>query len=102
MIVLWNMIYVQAAFEQLRAEGYSVVEANIAHLSPYIHAQINMLGCYSFAVPDSVARGELRPLGSRATNQRVLPISLGASGTLDVGNEQGLAWYISTVVPSLR
>ena len=62
MIVLWNTIYMQAALEQLRVEGYPIVEADIAHLNPHIHAHINMLGRYSFAVPESVTRGELRPL----------------------------------------
>jgi hypothetical protein len=31
-------------------------------LSPFGHEHINMLGRYSFSVPESVARGELRPL----------------------------------------
>ncbi len=68
MIVLWNTIYMQAALEQLRAEGYPIVEADMARLSPHIHAHINMLGRYSFAVPESVARGELRPLRNPATD----------------------------------
>lgn len=65
MIVLWNTIYMQAALEQLRAEVYPMAEADIARLSPHVHAHINMLGRYSFAVPESVARGELRPLRNR-------------------------------------
>ncbi|MFC5473708.1 hypothetical protein [Paraherbaspirillum soli] len=31
-------------------------------LSPFGHAHINMLGHYSFSVPEAVARGYLRPL----------------------------------------
>lgn len=31
-------------------------------LSPFGHEYTNLLGRYSFSVPDSVARGELRPL----------------------------------------
>jgi len=31
-------------------------------LSPLGYDHINMLGRYSFAVPESVSRGELRPL----------------------------------------
>jgi hypothetical protein len=54
----------QAALEQLRAEKYPVLDEDVAHLSPLIHDHINMLGRYSFAVPDSVTRGELRPLRS--------------------------------------
>ncbi len=62
MIVLWNTLYMQAAIDQLRAEGYPVLHEDIAHLSPHVHDHINMLGRYSFSIPESVSRGELRPL----------------------------------------
>lgn len=62
MIVLWNTIYMEAALEQLRREGYLVKDEDVAHLSPLMHEHINMLGRYSFVVPDFVERGELRPL----------------------------------------
>lgn len=39
-----------------------VKDEDVARLSPLIHEHINMLGRYSFAVPESVLRGELRPL----------------------------------------
>lgn len=66
MIVLWNTVYMEAALVQLRAEGHPVKEEDVARLSPLLHEHINMLGRYSFAVPDSVARGELRPLRDSA------------------------------------
>jgi len=62
MIVLWNTIYMDAVLDQLRAEGYPVLPEDEARLSPFGHEHINMLGRYSFAVPEAVARGELRPL----------------------------------------
>ena len=62
MIVLWNSIYTEAALEQLRKEGFSIREEDGARLSPLIHDHINLLGRYSFAMPDIVARGGLRPL----------------------------------------
>lgn len=61
-IVLWNTIYIEAALNQLRAEGYAVKDADVARLSPLLHEHINMLGRYSFSVPKAVAKGELRPL----------------------------------------
>ena len=61
-IVLWNTLYMTAAVERLRQSGYPVLEEDVARLSPLIHEHINMLGRYSFAVPEEVARGELRPL----------------------------------------
>ena len=62
MIVLWNTIYMEAVLNKLRSEGYVVKDEDVARLSPLIHEHINMLGRYSFAVPESVLRGELRPL----------------------------------------
>jgi hypothetical protein len=61
-VVLWNTIYMDAALAQLRSEGYNVRAEDAAHLSPLGHGHINMLGRYAFTLPDTVARGELRPL----------------------------------------
>jgi TnpA family transposase len=62
MIVLWNTIYIETALNQLRAAGYRVKDEDACRLSPLQHENINMLGRYSFSVPDAVAKGELRPL----------------------------------------
>ena len=62
MIVLWNTLYMDAVLAQLRSEGYPVRPEDEVRLSPFGHEHINMLGRYSFAVPDAVTRGELRPL----------------------------------------
>ena len=51
-----------AAVKQLSAEGYEVQPEDIARLSPLGHKHVNMLGRYTFTLPDTVARGELRPL----------------------------------------
>lgn len=61
MIVLWNTRYMDAVLAQLRNEGYPVRPEDEARLSAFGHEHINMLGRYSFSVPDAVARGELRP-----------------------------------------
>jgi len=66
MIVLWNTLYMQAAIDQLRAEGVPVVAEDIPRLNPHVHDHINMLGRYSFSIPESVSRGELRPLRNPA------------------------------------
>jgi Tn3 transposase DDE domain len=62
LVVLWNTIYMDAAVKQLSAEGYEVKPEDIARLSPLGHKHVNMLGRYAFTLPDTVARGELRPL----------------------------------------
>jgi Tn3 transposase DDE domain-containing protein len=62
MIVLWNTIYIDAALNKLRTEGYPVKDEDAYRQSPLQHENINMLGRYSFSMPDAVAKGELRPL----------------------------------------
>lgn len=61
-IVLWNTLYMDAALNQLRAEGFEVNAEDVARLSPLIYKHINFQGRYSFALAESVAQGELRPL----------------------------------------
>lgn len=41
--------------------GFAVDAADVARLLPLLHEHINVLG-YSFSIPESVTRGELRPL----------------------------------------
>ena len=60
--MLWNTIYMDAALNRLRAEGYEARDKDVARLSPLGFEHINMLGRYAFVLPDAVARGELRPL----------------------------------------
>lgn len=61
-IALWNNLYIEAALAQLRKEGYPVRDEDVTRLSLLIYDHINLLGRYSFAIPDAVAKGELRPL----------------------------------------
>lgn len=61
-IVYWNTLYIEAAIEQLKAEGYPVIDEDISRISPLIFHHINMLGRYLFSVPDEVRKGKLRPL----------------------------------------
>ena len=65
-IILWNTLYMDAALDQLRAEGFDVRDEDVARLSPLGYEHINMLGRYAFTLPEPVARGELRPLRNPA------------------------------------
>jgi TnpA family transposase len=60
-IVLWNTLYIDAALEQLRREGYPVEPTDVARLSPLCVEHMNLLGRSACALPESVARGALRP-----------------------------------------
>ena len=51
-----------AVLPNLRRRGVESKPEDVARLSPLGHENINFLGRYSFALAESVARGELRPL----------------------------------------
>lgn len=69
MIVLWSTSYIEAALNKLREDGFEVKDEDVARLSPLLHEHINMLGRYSFSVPDAVAKGELWPLRNPANDE---------------------------------
>ncbi len=58
-VVLWNTRYTDAALSQLRAQGYPVLDADAARLSPLGDAHLNVHGRYAFTPP---AGKGLRPL----------------------------------------
>ena len=60
-IVLWNTLYIDAALQQLRTEGFPVKAEDLARLSPLVFDHINLLGRYCFSLSDSIQRGQLRP-----------------------------------------
>jgi TnpA family transposase len=64
--VLWTTRYLDAAVEELRAlpaeeREYDVLDEDVARVSPLKHANLNVLGRYSFTA-STPASGALRPL----------------------------------------
>lgn len=51
-VTLWNTFYVDQALGRLRAAGYPVAEEDVARLSPFGRRHINVIGTYTFALPD--------------------------------------------------
>ncbi|MFC4016240.1 Tn3 family transposase [Nonomuraea purpurea] len=51
-IVLFNTRYMDAALTHLRAGGFDVREEDVARLSPFVRHHINMMGRYSFQLPE--------------------------------------------------
>ena len=47
-IVTWNTVYMNAAVEQLRAEGRIDRNIELGHLSPALYGHINPYGKYRF------------------------------------------------------
>ncbi|MFI6063370.1 Tn3 family transposase, partial [Streptomyces sp. NPDC051286] len=60
-IVLWTTKYIDAAVAQLKADCHEIRDEDIARLSPLKHANLNVLGRYSFTA-STPAAGALRPL----------------------------------------
>lgn len=44
-----------AALDQLRAQGRTVLDADVARLSPFVRHHLNVLGKYSFLLPELLA-----------------------------------------------
>ena len=60
-VVLWTTVYLDAAVRQLRAQGYPVLEEDMARLSPFVSRHLGVHGTYSFVLPD-LAPGAIRDL----------------------------------------
>ena len=61
-VVLWNTLYMQEALSWIRSNGEEIGVEDIARLSPLMHGHINMLGHYTFTLPEDIVKGELRAL----------------------------------------
>jgi TnpA family transposase len=61
-VVVWNTVYMQAALDALRREGYPVQDEDLVHLWPTRFAHIHRYGKYEFNVAEAQARKGLRPL----------------------------------------
>ncbi|MGI8902195.1 MAG: Tn3 family transposase [Solirubrobacteraceae bacterium] len=59
-VVFWNTRYMNAALDELRAEGHAVLDEDVARLSPFVRHHLNVHGHYSFLLP--LLAGGLRAL----------------------------------------
>ena len=60
-VVLWNTRYMNAALDALRSHGYPVLDEDVARLSPFVREHLNVVGKYSFLLPD-LGEGGIRQL----------------------------------------
>ena len=68
-VVTWNTVYMAAVIDQLRAEGRTVNEEDIARLSPAHYEHINPYGKYRFEVEEGLSRSRLRLLRQPSEHQ---------------------------------
>ena len=56
-VITWNTVYMAAAIDQLRREGHTVQESDLAYLSPCRCENINPYGKYDFEVSERPRAG---------------------------------------------
>jgi TnpA family transposase len=61
-VILWNTVYMAAAVEQLKQEGYPVQDSDLAHIWPTRYEHLNVYGKYHFNLEEAQGRKGLRPL----------------------------------------
>lgn len=61
-VVLWNMMYMQAALAHVHHQAVAVRAEDVARLSPLLYRHINVLGQYAFILDQRIRQGTLRPL----------------------------------------
>ena len=70
-VVLWNTVYMSAVLDQLKAQGYPVDDADVAHLWPARYPNINPYGKYGLK-----RRRRIPPEGSPPAEATRFRISL--------------------------
>jgi TnpA family transposase len=60
-VITWNTVYMAAAIDRLRIDGHSILEEDIAHVSPCRYEHINPYGKYAFDVSEALGGARLRP-----------------------------------------
>jgi TnpA family transposase len=63
-IVVWNTRYTALALDAIQKDGLHFDIADVQRLSPLGYEHINIVGRYSFYLPEEIEHGGLRPLGN--------------------------------------
>ncbi len=78
-MVLWNTLYMNRALEDMRARGMTILPEDVERLSPLGYDHINLLGRYTFSLPEEIRQGAFHPLReSEETEQENLDINANA------------------------
>lgn|GEM_PF-1640330 len=80
-IILWNTVYMEIALDAIRNGGYTVNHDDVKRLSPLGYDHINIVGHYSFDLPEEILDGKLRPCSQWIENYLVnkgllIPVSV--------------------------
>ncbi len=61
-IVIWNTKYIEVALDAIKQAGQPAFDSDIQRLSPLGYEHINIMGRYSFVLPEEIEQGGLRSL----------------------------------------
>ena len=61
-VVIWNTVYMAAAIEQLKKEGYPITDDDLANVWPTRYRYINFHGRFRFNIEEAQQRKGLREL----------------------------------------
>ena len=61
-VIVWNTVYMNAAIESLKSEGYPVANEDLRYLSPARYGHVNPYGRFIFEIEEESNRQQLRPL----------------------------------------
>jgi hypothetical protein len=61
------------ALGYLRSSGTAIADADLARLWPLSSRHFNLVGRYSFAVPELITRGAFRPLTEDTSATEAIP-----------------------------
>lgn len=59
----------QEALSWMYSNGEEAGDEDIARLFPLMHGHINMLGHYTFTLPEDILKGEMRTLNFNSNNE---------------------------------
>lgn len=68
-VLILNTLYMQEALNWMRSNGEEAGDEDIVRLSPLMHGHINMLGHYTFTLPEDILKGEMRTLNFNLNNE---------------------------------
>jgi TnpA family transposase len=77
MVITWNAAYLAAAVDQLREEGVTITDEQLAHILPLMSEHINFLGRYEFNATAPAVQTDLAALPLRSTDEILQQLGLG-------------------------
>jgi TnpA family transposase len=77
MVITWNAAYLSAAVDELRAEGVTITDEQLAHILPLLSEHVNLLGRYEFDVTDPAVHTVPSALQLRSMKEIVEQLGLG-------------------------